>query len=133
MFREADLFNKVVRYIRLHAPDVKEVWLHGSRSTGKAKRGSDWDFFAVLPDPLTAERRLALISAGAPLAVQKLHGVSIHIEIATAKEAQRPGSVGYWAFEEGQRIWEKDDAGGNQHLITVFCRPRLFSKFPLSG
>ena len=97
-----DFFRKVVNTILLSAPEASEIWLHGSRATGKATKNSDWDFAVVCPDTnLTVNRRVELSVVDSPIQNLHIDDKNIDIQICSEHDADRAGSVLYWAKQEG--------------------------------
>lgn len=98
----ADL-NKVCQVVLAIIPEADEIWFHGSRATGKHKRKSDWDFYVFVPDNTPKERLWSFAHVGSPL--DRLRP-TIDVQVGTRAEVY-PGSVAYWATEEGRVIWRR--------------------------
>jgi predicted nucleotidyltransferase len=103
--RDRRFFAAVVALVQQAIPEVTEVWLHGSRATGKARRSSDWDFVVIVPDDLDDARRLSLSALGSPIDVGRIDGRCVDIQIAKRGHDDYPGSVLYWALREGARLF----------------------------
>lgn len=96
--------NKVVDIIRKLVPEAVEIWFHGSRANGTAKRDSDWDFYVVLSEDTPKEVWYSYRKAGA--AIDKLRP-TIDIQVGFERQEYN-GSVGYWARREGKKLWSAD-------------------------
>lgn len=93
----------VVKAILAVTPDALEIWFHGSRTTGTAKRNSDWDFLVVFD---TRERSNELAYASGPLArLQYVDGRRTDIQSACTKDAEHEAGVLWWAIHEGRRLY----------------------------
>jgi hypothetical protein len=73
--------------IKKIAPEVLEIWLHGSSASGNFNVGNKLGFIAFLPPPVTPSRRLDLRAAG------KKVGFSDLVFLAAKKVHVRPTGV----------------------------------------
>jgi predicted nucleotidyltransferase len=107
-----EIFEEVIRKVREIAPDVKEIWFHGSRAEGKGHKYSDWDFLAVF-DHLTTERRIEFGRKDGPFdrLARSIPGATLDIQAESADD-EYPGSALYWARDPregtGVLIWSSD-------------------------
>lgn len=102
-------FHDVIAAVLDRVPETLEIWFHGSRATGKARRSSDWDFLVVVPEETTPQRWLELCLACGPLAsLDRIDGRVTDIQATKPSEALPKGVYVqplYWAHTEGQRIY----------------------------
>lgn len=121
--------DRVVETIRSLVPEVEEIWFHGSRATGKAKRSSDWDFYVFVSEDMPTERFIDLASADGPLGRLR---PKIDIQVGTKSDAW-PGSVGYWVMKEGRKLWSKVVENARAGKVVYHASPNRIAAFhPLS-
>ena len=84
-----------------------QVWLFGSRAEGRARRGSDYDLLAVLPDDVP----LSLLDSVKTWEIAKEAGVAADIIPCTLSEFDEEkheiDSLARAAFLQGRRLYER--------------------------
>jgi predicted nucleotidyltransferase len=96
--------QQVCETILAIVPEAEEIWFHGSRATGKHKPKSDWDFYVFVSEDTPKKRLWDFAYAGS--AIDRLRP-KIDVQVGK-KSGIYSGSVGYWAMEEGRKIWPAD-------------------------
>ena len=93
-------FPKVIEAIQAAVPVVEEIWFHGSRAIGKAKKKSDWDILAIVPASVR----------GGPYVdvVMKLHKIEEQFPNFDIQPDHPNGMVVEIAREEGKLLWSKN-------------------------
>lgn len=88
----------IIDTIKDTVPETLEIWLHGSRATGKARPDSDTDILVIIPDDIVGEKYLQTV-----LSLQQVGNRFPGYDIQPSKI----GTVIYRiAREEGTRLWE---------------------------
>lgn len=106
-----DFLAAVTWTVRQVVPEAVEIWLHGSRARGDAKRTSDWDFIVVVPADTPTSRLIDLGARGGVLDVGMISGRRVDIQAERYAEEARVCSVLYYAKREGRRIFPRPPAG----------------------
>jgi predicted nucleotidyltransferase len=78
-------------------PVAQEIWLHGSRATGRHRRNSDTDILVVVPDDLVGDQYLAVVRI-----LQKLASHFDNYDIQPTKSGTNIHRI---AQEEGRLLW----------------------------
>lgn len=103
-----DVFlNTVIETVTAAVPQAQEIWLHGSRATGKAKRSSDWDFLVVVPEDIDVMKFIKLATHAGPLDIPVIAGKKVDLQPAKPSDFEDTGSVAYWAKKEGRCVWRR--------------------------
>jgi predicted nucleotidyltransferase len=108
--------DKVCEMIVSLVPEAEEIWFHGSRATGKQKRGSDWDFYVFVSEDTPREILNSYGYAGSSLSRLR---PKIDVQVGK-KSSIWAGSVGYWAMEEGRKIWSKTVTEDHMIITELF-------------
>jgi predicted nucleotidyltransferase len=96
------LFPKLIEDILQVVPEAKEIWFHGSRATGTHRRNSDWDILIVVDQDTLKDRNYLDIV----ISLRPLNAKYKNFDIQASNMKSFPGSVLYWAREEGRLLWK---------------------------
>jgi hypothetical protein len=97
-------------------PEAESIYLHGSRATGTAKRNSDWDYVAFVPNSMPYQKWLAYQNADHPLHADS----GMDVQVLKHEHADDKGSTGWWAKQEGRPVWPPHKAaGGSTSAVPI--------------
>lgn len=95
----SSLCTAVVKDILDAVPDCFEIWLHGSRATGKHRRNSDWDVLVIVPATIRGGNYIDI--------VKKLQSISAEHLGFDIQPSHPNDMIARTAREEGTPLWRK--------------------------
>lgn len=94
-----ELSPTLVQDVLAAVPETEEIWLHGSRATGKQKRTSDTDILVIIPSTTIGDEYLNT--------VRKLQQLSAQYDNYDIQPSHPTNNIALIAREEGKCLFKK--------------------------
>ena len=102
--------NDLIHAVLDVVPDALEIWLHGSRATGKHRGDSDTDILVVVPGNIVGYDYVDIV-----LTLQKLNDQFGNYDIQPTHPQNNIHKI---AQEEGQLLWNRDQRESLQERVS---------------